>query len=127
VVARCAEQGDALAAKVLTRAGEELAELVALVYRKMSNDSAAVEGHRPDPYQPGASPQETGPTASPRAEGPTYHSAAIGVAFTGGVLTHIARVRAAMTARLAILLPAASARQTPVDPLEGALWRARQA
>jgi hypothetical protein len=50
----------------------------------------------------------------------------IGVAFTGGVLTHIAQVRAAMTARLAGTLPAACVRQSPVDPLEGALWRARR-
>ena len=82
----------------LTRAGVELAELVALVYRKMA---AA-----PVPTQ----------TASP----------VIGVAFTGGVLTHIARVRAAMTTQLAVSLPAACVRQSPVDPLEGALWRARQ-
>jgi N-acetylglucosamine kinase-like BadF-type ATPase len=98
IVARCAEQGDALAAEVLTRAGVELAELVALIFGKMA-----------------AAPMPT-LTASP----------AIGVAFTGGVLTHIARVRAAMTARLAVLLPAASVRQSPVDPLEGALWRARR-
>ena len=126
VVARCAEQGDALAAQVLDRAGIELAELVALVYTKMSNDSAAVEGQRPDPNQPGASPQETGTTASLRAVGAPYHSATIGVAYTGGVLTHIAQVRAAMTARLAVSLPAASVRQSAVDPLEGALWRARR-
>ena len=98
IVARCAEQGDALAAEVLARAGVELAELVALVYSKMA-----------------AAPMPT-LTASP----------VIGVAFTGGVLTHIARVRAAMTARLAVLLPAACVRQSPVDPLEGALWRARR-
>jgi hypothetical protein len=35
-------------------------------------------------------------------------------------------VRATMTARLAVLLPAASVRQSSVDPLEGALWRARR-
>ena len=98
VVARLAEQGDALAAEVLTRAGVELAELAALVFRKMS--------------------------ASAPAE--AMQSAAIGVAYTGGVLTHIARVRAAMTARLAVLLPAASVHQSAVDPLEGALWRARR-
>ena len=98
VVAHCAEAGDALAAEVLNRAGVELAELVALVYSKMA-----------------AAPVPT-LTASP----------AIGVAFTGGVLTHIARVRAAMTARLAVLLPAAGVRQSAVDPLEGALWRARK-
>jgi glucosamine kinase len=98
VVAHCAEQGDTLAAEVLTRAGVELAELVALVFRKMT----------------------TAPT-------PTLaEPAAIGVAFTGSVLTHIAPVRAAMTARLAGTLPAVCVRQSPVDPLEGALWRARR-
>ena len=98
VVARCAEQRDALAAEVLTRAGVELAEMVALVFRKMT-------------AAPSATPEEP---------------AAIGVAFTGSVLTHIAPVRAAMTARIAVLLPAACVRQSPVDPLEGALWRARR-
>ena len=98
IVARCAEQGDALAAEVLNRAGVELAELVALVFGKM------------------AAPPVPTLTASP----------VIGVAFTGGVLTHIARVRDAMTARLSVLLPAANVRHSPVDPLEGALWRARR-
>jgi glucosamine kinase len=98
IVARCAEQGDALAARVLALAGVELAELVAMVYRKMT----------------AAGPVEA------------RESSAIGVAFTGGVLTHIAQVRAAMTARLAVLLPAASVRQSAVDPLDGALWRARR-
>ncbi|MGA2437274.1 MAG: BadF/BadG/BcrA/BcrD ATPase family protein [Acidobacteriaceae bacterium] len=97
IVARCAEQGDALAAEVLTRAGVELAELVALVFRKMAAS------------QPGAKEAD-----------------AIEVAYTGGVLAHIAPVRAAMTARLAVLLPAACVRQSAVDPLEGALWRARK-
>jgi N-acetylglucosamine kinase-like BadF-type ATPase len=98
IVARCAEQGDALAAEVLNRAGVELAELVALVFGKM------------------AAPPVPTLTASP----------VIDIAFTGGVLTHIARVRDAMTARLSVLLPAANVRHSPVDPLEGALWRARR-
>jgi N-acetylglucosamine kinase-like BadF-type ATPase len=97
VVARCADAGDMLAAKVLVRAGEELAELVALVHRKMAA-AGTVEARE---------------------------SSAIDVAFTGGVLTHIARVRDAMTARLSVLLPAANVRHSPVDPLDGALWRAR--
>ena len=97
IVARRAEQGDALAAEVLTRAGEQLAELVALVFRKMAAS------------HPGAKEAD-----------------AIEVAYTGGVLAHIAPVRDAMTARLAVLLPAASVRQSAVDPLEGALWCARR-
>ena len=77
IVARCAEQGDALAVEVLNRAGVELAELAELVLRKMA--------------------------AHPRQL--RQHLAAIGVAYTGGVLTHIAPVRAAMTAQLAVSLP----------------------
>jgi N-acetylglucosamine kinase-like BadF-type ATPase len=98
VVARCAEQGDSLAAGVLERAGEELAGLVALVFHKMTAHAADAGG--------------TG--------------AQIGVAFTGSVLAEIAAVRTAMVARLEVSLPVARVRSVPVDPLEGALWRARQ-
>jgi len=105
VVARLADAGDALAAKVLALAGVELAELVALVFRKMTSTTLGAPSM----------------TASS-----SWVGSAIGVAYTGGVLAHIAQVRAAMTARLAVLLPAARVRQSPVDPLDGALWRARQ-
>jgi N-acetylglucosamine kinase-like BadF-type ATPase len=90
VVARCAERGDALAAGILERAGEELAELVSVVFHKM----------------------HAGPTE-------------IGVAFTGSVLAQIATVRGAMVARLAVAVPSARVRDAAVDPLDGALWRAR--
>jgi N-acetylglucosamine kinase-like BadF-type ATPase len=96
VVARCAEEGDVLAAGILDRAGEELAELVTLVYRKM-NESAASEELN-----------------------------GIDVAFTGSVLAHIAPVRGAMAARLAASLPAARVSDSAADPLDGALWRARK-
>ena len=102
VVARCAAQGDALAARILQRAGEELAGLVALVARKMA-------GQR---------------TASAAPVGASTASQ-IPVAFTGGILAHIAPVRDAMTSRLAVILPAARVRGEAVDPLDGALWRAR--
>jgi N-acetylglucosamine kinase-like BadF-type ATPase len=98
VVARLADAGVALAAKVLAQAGIELAELVALIYRKMK--------------------------AATHVEAKEF--GAIDVAFTGSVLTHIAQVRTAMTARLTVLSPEAHVRQTSVDPLDGALWRARQ-
>jgi N-acetylglucosamine kinase-like BadF-type ATPase len=90
VVARCAERGDALAAGILERAGEELAELVSVVFHKM----------------------HAGPTE-------------IGVAFTGSVLAQIATVRGAMVARLAVAVPSARVRDAAVDPLDGALLRAR--
>ena len=98
MVAACAEQGNALAAELLNRAGVELAELVSLVFGKMK------AAHSATPVEP----------------------TAISVAYTGGVLTHIDRVRAAMTVRLAVMLPMACVSQSPVDPLEGALWRARR-
>ena len=82
----------------LAQAGIELAELVALIYRKMK--------------------------AATHVEAKEF--GAINVAFTGSVLTHIAQVRTAMTARLTVLLPEAHVRQTSVDPLDGASRRARQ-
>lgn len=53
--------------------------------------------------------------------------AAIGVAYTGSVLTHIAPVREAMAAALKSAMPHVEILDKPVDPLEGALWRARRA
>jgi glucosamine kinase len=98
VVARCAEQGDALAGGILERAGEELAELVKLVFHKMTSS------------------QHSSSLAEP---------VEIGVAFTGSVLTHILPVRSAMIARLAASLPGARVFDAAVHPLEGALWRSR--
>jgi N-acetylglucosamine kinase-like BadF-type ATPase len=94
IVAGCAEPsgnrpGDALAADILQRAGDELAAQVALVHKKMKAP------------------------------------AKIGLAFTGSVLSQILPVRAAMIARLGVLVPTANIHQA-ADPLEGALWLARR-
>jgi N-acetylglucosamine kinase-like BadF-type ATPase len=97
IVARCADQGDALAAEVLHRAGRELAALVALVANKLA------------------------------AANPKPGTSNLAIAFTGSVLSHIAPVRAAMVANLALHLPNAQVQPHPVDPLDGALWRARHA
>ena len=100
VVARCAEGGDLLAAGVLERAGEELAEQVGLVCQKIAHSQGSYD--------------------------PTSHdTAAIGVAFTGSVLSNITGVRAAMVARLAVSHPNVRVGESAVDPLDGALWRAR--
>jgi N-acetylglucosamine kinase-like BadF-type ATPase len=48
------------------------------------------------------------------------------VAFTGGVLQNIGKVRAAMTSALRRTNPKVEILPQPVDPIEGALWRARQ-
>lgn len=103
VVARCAERGDALAAGVLERAGVELAEQVAVVAHKLS------AAHPSDPTLD-----------------PADNAQPLTIAFTGSVLTHIPAVLDAMAARLAVSLPQAHLHHTPVDPLDGALWRARR-
>ncbi len=96
VVAECATGGDSLALGVLQHAGEELAGFVTLTHSKM--------------------------LAAENCEDPKE----LGVAYTGSVLTHIAPVREAMvTAALKSAVPHAVILNTPVEPLEGALWRAR--
>ncbi len=95
VVAACAEGGDALAASVLERAGQELAEQVSLVASKM--------------HQAGCAPAD-----------------ALQVAFTGSVLGKIPRVRRAMEEALAASMPGVGVGTNAVEPLEGALWRARE-
>jgi glucosamine kinase len=105
VVARCAAQGNPLASDTLQRAGEELAALVGLVARKMCLE-----------------PAPTSPTS--RLEPLALN---LDVAFTGSVLAHITLVRDAMTSQLRVTLPAARVLPTAVDPLDGALWRARHA
>lgn len=49
------------------------------------------------------------------------------VAFTGSVLSHVLPVRQAMAAALAQRIPDMSVLPAPIDPLQGALWRARRA
>lgn len=49
------------------------------------------------------------------------------VAFTGSVLGEIGQVRRSMDAHLRVLTPEVEIAETAVEPLEGALWRARKA
>lgn len=94
LVARCAEEGDELAAAVLERGGVELAEQVALVALKM---------------------KESGGKSKVEA------------AYTGSVLEHISLVRSAMISALKTAAPNVTVVEGAVDPMEGALWRAREA
>ncbi len=50
---------------------------------------------------------------------------AVQVAWTGSILEHIAPVRSSMIANLHTSSPSLHVIDTPADPLEGALWRAR--
>ena len=92
VVARCAEDGDALAQGVLERAGEELGEQVG---KMLACGCAPGDGSR--------------------------------VAFTGSVLEKIPRVLHSMEEHLRVLTPNVNVMPSAVEPLEGALWRARRA
>ena len=95
VVVQCAEDGDALAASVLERAGQELAESVSLVVSKMK--AAACDA-----------------------------ADAKHIAFTGSVLEKIGRVRRSMEERLRASMHGVEVAQKAVEPLEGALWKARK-
>jgi glucosamine kinase len=99
VVAGQAEHGNALAASILNRAGEGLAAQVVHVARKI----AAASGSNGE-----------------------LRAVSLEIAFTGSVLSQIATVRAAMVSSLAQTLPGARVQAAAVDPLEGALYRARQ-
>lgn len=48
------------------------------------------------------------------------------IAFTGSILRHIALVREAMCTEIQRELPGAQIQMEAVDPIQGALWRARQ-
>jgi glucosamine kinase len=77
---------------VLERAGDDLAEQVALVRLKMEESG-----------DPGV----------------------VGVAYTGSVLERIDAVRGAMVKTLAANEVGVAVRETAVDSLDGAVWRAR--
>lgn len=92
VIVACAEHGDAVAAEILNRGGEELAHLALLVLRKL---------------------RRLGENSFPR------------MAFTGSVLHHVTQVRTAMLTKLHLAHPEIDVLPEPVDPVQGALWRAR--
>jgi N-acetylglucosamine kinase-like BadF-type ATPase len=94
VVTRCAELGDETALAVLRQQGEELAQLVRLVIRRLRRAS-----NRQDWAPP--------------------------IAFTGSILENIPLVREALMAAVRREFPDVLTRDKVVDPIEGALWRAR--
>ncbi|HXE06659.1 MAG TPA: BadF/BadG/BcrA/BcrD ATPase family protein [Acidobacteriaceae bacterium] len=96
VVASCAAAGELIAVSVLRRAGEELASLAAKVHRKLEV----------------ADPNSG---LAPRIE----------VAFTGSILDRIPQVHEAFGAGIAAAIPSARVQPNAVDPLAGALYRAR--
>ncbi len=97
VIVEAARTGDPLADQVLLRAGHDLARLVTAVAGKVE----ALESQVALQFAP---PE---------------------VAFVGGVLSNIDEVRNAMHAALQDRFPGIVLQQSPVHPLEGALWHAR--
>jgi N-acetylglucosamine kinase-like BadF-type ATPase len=96
VVLRCAEQGDAVAAEVLQREGEALAHQVRLVVRRVQRTGQFLES-----------------------------SKLPAIAFTGSILERVLPVRAALIAAVRAEFPAIEMHDEVVDPIVGAMWRAR--
>jgi glucosamine kinase len=99
LTARCAEQGDPYALRVLEQAGNALAQYAMLTAERVQI-------------------MESGPgkkkTAFPE------------IAFTGSILHYIAPVREGMRAAILRENPDAQIQTNAVDSVQGALWRARQ-
>jgi glucosamine kinase len=92
VVRRCATAGDAVAAEVLRREGEDLAHLVRVVFRRIH---AAAPNTLPS------------------------------LAFTGSIMEKVLPVRDALIAAVRSEFPTLHTLEGVIDPIAGALWRAR--
>ncbi len=94
LILRCANQGDAVAAEVLRKEGEDLAWLVRVILRRLQAASPA---------------DATIPT----------------LAFTGSIMEKVPPVRQALIAAVRSEFPTLQTLDGVIDPIGGALWRAR--
>jgi N-acetylglucosamine kinase-like BadF-type ATPase len=101
-VVKCAAEGDVVAQNVLRREAEELAHLARLVIERIRRAA-----HRPD-----CAP-DSFPDWLPD------------LALTGSILEHVAPIREGIVAALHRDLPSLKVLPGVVDPILGALWRAR--
>jgi len=96
VVVKCAAEGDPVAQNVLQREAEELAHLAHLVIERLRRDASASHAEWvPD------------------------------LAFTGSILEHVAPIRDGIVQALHRRYPSLKVLPGAVDPILGALWRAR--
>jgi N-acetylglucosamine kinase-like BadF-type ATPase len=98
VILHCATQGDAVAAEVLRREGEDLAWLVRVVLRRLQS-------------------------ATPTNSTSTLPS----LAFTGSIMEKVQPVRDALITAVRSEFPTIQTLNGVIDPIAGALWRARTA
>jgi glucosamine kinase len=96
LVVRCAAEGDAVAQNVLQREAEELAHLAHLVIERLRHDAS-----------------ESRPEWLPD------------LAFTGSILEHVGPIRDGIVHALRRRYPSLKVLPGTVDPILGALWRAR--
>ena len=96
LVVRCATKGDKIAAEVLRQEGEDLGYLVRLLLRRMF---------------PGGGNEDAG---------------TIQLAFAGSIMENVAPVREALIAAVQRDFPLVQPVAGVVDPVDGALWRARR-
>jgi N-acetylglucosamine kinase-like BadF-type ATPase len=99
VILSCATRGDEVAAAVLRKQGEDLAWLVRLVIRRLQSASAATR----------SSEQNTLPS----------------IAFAGSIMEKVQPVRDALIATVRKEFPAIQPLDGVIDPIAGAVWRAR--
>ena len=99
VILRSATTGDEVAASVLRREGEQLAWLVRLVIRRLQAPSDATSS--------------TEPNLLPS------------LAFAGSIMEKVQPVRSALIAAVQKEFPAIQALDGVIDPIAGAIWRAR--
>lgn len=99
LTAECAEGGDAYAMGVLRTASEDLAKYAMLTAQRV------IDVERARGLEAGLYPE---------------------IAFTGSILRYITPVREAMRSAVLHAQPEAKIQPEAVDPVEGALWRARE-
>ncbi|HEY0757666.1 MAG TPA: BadF/BadG/BcrA/BcrD ATPase family protein [Acidisarcina sp.] len=104
MVVEAAAQGDRVATRVLTEAGHLLAESALIAYRKAQ------------------AAEEDAEVLDPLLDVPRPC-----IAFTGSILRHALLVRRSMIDALRGFLPTVHIVKDPVDPVDGAVWRARRA
>ncbi len=100
VVHACALNGDPVAQQVLQREGQELGYLVRLVLRRIMAEGREANSDEPNRAWPS-------------------------IAFAGSVMENVAAVREALMHEVHQEFPALRGLEGIVDPVQGALWRAR--